>query len=92
MDEEFVMAALVSDEREHGEGEKLYLKRLRDESNPFDRSERKFRKLFRLSRDMGQHVVDTLSTGLRVGTVPPHLKVLSALHSKTNQTKQHVFF
>ncbi|XP_063359895.1 putative nuclease HARBI1 [Cydia amplana] len=84
MDEEYVIAAVVAEEREYGEGEgeKMYLKRLRDGSNPFDRSERKFRKLFRLSRAMGRHVVDTLCEGdaLRAGTVPPHLKVLSALN------------
>ena len=62
MVEEYVLAAVVAEERDYGggEGEKIYLKRLRDESNPFDRSEGKFRKLFRLSRAMGRHVVDTL--------------------------------
>ncbi|KAI5633939.1 DDE superfamily endonuclease domain-containing protein [Phthorimaea operculella] len=84
MDDEYVAAAVVVDERGHAENEKLYFKQLRDRSNPFSRSERKFRKLFRLSREMGHNFVDVLCTGennpLNLGTIPAHLKVLSALN------------
>ncbi|KAJ2942375.1 hypothetical protein O0L34_g15924 [Tuta absoluta] len=77
---DYIVAAVLEEERH----ERIYLKQLRDASNPFERTERKFRKLFRFSRSQGRHIVDILSAGennpLNSGTIPAHLKILSALN------------
>ncbi|KAI5643762.1 DDE superfamily endonuclease domain-containing protein [Phthorimaea operculella] len=84
MDDEYVAAAVVVDERWTCRERKVVFQAITDRSNPFSRSERKFRKLFRLSREMGHNFVDVLCTGennpLNLGTIPAHLKVLSALN------------
>ncbi|XP_054722629.1 putative nuclease HARBI1 [Uloborus diversus] len=73
------IAALNSQQQEAQRLERVERKVFKDPDNAFDISDRKFIKIFRLSKNTVMNLTDDIEHCFPPGGIPPHLRVLAAL-------------